>query len=157
MSLLSFACHISWPLCVRGLHGPDFQPQFQSTPWTWIQIHSTPTSELNGTADPNPYQSKHCFNPYRVKILIVFVSNPSSLSHICQSIKYNPVSVLLLSCFVKVRCRHIVLCLHSAQLQSNPYDFHKLCPISTPFPLHIHFHMDFHSTEGLYSAWWLSF
>ena len=36
------------------------------------------------------------------------------------------------------------------QIKSNPYDFHKLCPISTPFPLHIHFHMDFHSTEGLY-------
>ena len=28
---------------------------------------------------PNPYQSKNCFYPYRFKILIVFVSNPSVL------------------------------------------------------------------------------
>ena len=38
------------------------------------------------------------------KVLIVFVSNPSTLAHICQSIRYNLVSVLLLSRFVKVRC-----------------------------------------------------
>ena len=25
----------------RGLHGPDFQPHFQPTTWTWIQIHTT--------------------------------------------------------------------------------------------------------------------
>ena len=36
----------------RGLHGSDFQPQFQPTSWSWIQIHSTPNSKLNGTATP---------------------------------------------------------------------------------------------------------
>ena len=36
----------------RGLHGADFQSQFQSTPFSWIQIHSTPSSKINGASIP---------------------------------------------------------------------------------------------------------
>ena len=85
---------------------------------------------------PNPYQSKNCFYPYRVKILIVFVSNPSTLAHICQSIRYNLVSVLLLSRFVKVRCLA-----HGVKAticpKSNP--IHTIFTNCAPFPLHFHF------------------
>ena len=84
---------------------------------------------------PNPYQSKDCFYPYRVKILIVFVSNPSTLAHICQSIRYNLVYVLLLSCFVKVRCLSYgfksTLCPKSNPIQT-------ISTICAPFPLHFH-------------------
>ena len=65
----------------------------------------------------------------------MFVSNPSTLAHICQSIRYNLVSVLLLSCFVKVRYLS--------------YGFKStLCPKSNPIytiftnwaPFSLHFH-----------------
>ena len=36
----------------RGLHGADFQPQLQSTPFSWIQIHSNPNSKINGASIP---------------------------------------------------------------------------------------------------------
>ena len=36
----------------RGLHGANFQPQIQSTPFSWIQIHSTPNSKINGASIP---------------------------------------------------------------------------------------------------------
>ena len=66
----------------------------------------------------------------------MFVSNPSTLAHICQSIRYNLVSVLLLSCFVKVRCLSYgfksTLC-----PKSNP--IHTIFTNCAPFPLHFHF------------------
>ena len=37
------------------------------------------------------------------------------------------------------------------QIQINPITFSQIMPRFHPFPLHIHFHMDFHSTEGLYN------
>ena len=67
--------------------------------------------------------------------LIVFVCNPSTLAHICQSIRYNLVSVLLLSGFVKVPClSHGV----KATLcpKSNP--IHTIFTNCAPFPLHFH-------------------
>ena len=39
-------------LATRGLHGADFQPQIQCTPFSWIQIHSTPNSKINGASIP---------------------------------------------------------------------------------------------------------
>ena len=84
----------------------------------------------------------------------MFASNPSTLAHICQSIRYNLVSVLLISCFAKVRyLSYDFKSTHGPK--SNPiHTISQIVPhfhsISTPFPLHIHFHMDFHSTEGLY-------
>ena len=90
----------------------------------WVRVESNLTHD--SWVEHNP--GKNCFYPYRVKILIVFVSNPSTLSHICQSIKYNPVSVLLLSCFVKVRCRHMVLCVHSAPNPIQSIRFSQIVP-----------------------------
>ena len=65
----------------------------------------------------------------------MFVSNPSTLAHICQSIRDNLVSVLLLSCFVKVRYLSYdfksTLC-----PKSNP--IHTIFTNCAPFPLHFH-------------------
>ena len=44
---------VLWPIVWhRGLHGADFQPQIQSIPFSWIQIHSTPNSKINGASIP---------------------------------------------------------------------------------------------------------
>ena len=65
----------------------------------------------------------------------MFVSNPSTLAHICQSIRYNLVSVLLLSCFVKVRCLSYGL-KSTLCPKSNP--IHTIFTNCAPFPLHFH-------------------
>ena len=45
----------------RGLHGADFQPLFQLTPESWIQIHSTPNSKLNVTSIPIHFKVRTVF------------------------------------------------------------------------------------------------
>ena len=65
----------------------------------------------------------------------MFVSNPSTLAHICQSIRYNLVSVLLLSCFVKVRCLSYGF-RSTPSPKSNP--IHTIFTNCAPFPLHFH-------------------
>ena len=65
----------------------------------------------------------------------MFVSNPSTLAHICQSIRYNLVSVLLLSCFVKVRCLSDGF-RSTPSPKSNP--IHTIFTNCAPFPLHFH-------------------
>ena len=69
----------------------------------------------------------------------MFVSNPSTLAHICQSIRYNLVSVLLLSRFVKVRCLSHGVKATSAPNPIQSIRFSQIVPhfhsISTPYPL----------------------
>ena len=156
---MTYFVNLLWkPLCVkkvtpRGLHESDFQPQFQPTPWSWIQIHSTPNSKLNGTAAPIHIKVRTVFYPYRVKILVVLVSNPSTLAHICQSPVYYWDITLFLCYLYHVLWRFdiypIVLSRQSAPNPIQSIRFSQIAPHFHPFPLHIHFHMDFHSTEGL--------
>ena len=83
---------VNWILEV--FTGPIFSPN--SSPPHEPGSKSIPPQIQNLMGQlPQSYQSKNCFYPYRVKILIVFVSNSSTLAHICQSIRYNLVSVLL--------------------------------------------------------------
>ena len=142
-------------LQTRGLHESDFQPQLQPTPWSWIQIHSTPNSKLNGTAAPIHIKVRTVFYPYRVKILVVLVSNSSTLAHICQSpVYYWDITLFLCYLYhVLWRFDYIYPIVLSRQSAPNPIQsirFSQIAPHFHPFPLHIHFHMDFHSTEGLY-------
>ena len=96
---------------------------------------------FNGTAAPIHIKIRTVFTCIvynKLNKLTVFVSNPSTLAHICQSIRYNLVSVLLLSCFVKVRYLSYgfksTLCPKSNPIPTiftNCAPFHS---ISTPYP-----------------------
>ena len=88
-------------------------------------------------------------------MLTVFVSNPSILAHICQSsVYYWDINFFLCNLYHvlwRFDIYHIVLSRQSAPNPIQSIRFSQIVLHFHPFPLHIHFHMDFHSTEGLYS------
>ena len=65
---------------------------------------------------------------------------------------YNLAFVLLMSCFMKVPYLLYRFKLMTSPNTNQSTTFSQIVPHFHPFPIHIHFHMDFHSTEGLYSG-----
>ena len=104
---------------------------------------------------PNPFQSWKCFYLYRVKTLAGLLSNASKFSHISHSLLYSWDIALLLCClynvFMKIQYLSYRLRLWPTPNPNQSITFSQNVPHFHPFPIHIHFHMDFHSTEGLYS------